>query len=199
LTRIAVPTDREFGWTGEALTAAEAVQRQHQLAATAGKIIGEHPSAFLTSHVKGVLRSLLPSVHRHWYAYLTHRPWPMGESLRAVLAAALGTIGHGDWTGGLRIIAQWWGGYPTLARWLWAASIALYILSYGLIVAGLWALRARPEVLVSLGLILLYLVLIPGPIAYVRFWVPGLPLAAAAMGCAFAKNEALKLCTREAG
>ena len=199
LTQIAVPTDHEFGWTGEALIAAEVLQRQRQLAATAGKIIAEYPSAFITSHLKGVLRSLLPSVHRHWYAYLTHRPWPVGESLRSVFAAALETTGHGDWTGGVGIIARWWGQHPKLARWLWAASIAVYILSYKLILAGLWALRARPDLLVSLGLILLYLVLIPGPIAYIRFWVPGLPLAAAAMGCAFAANEAFKLRMRGVG
>jgi len=53
-------------------------------------------------------------------------------------------------------------------------------------------------VLTSLGLMLLYLALIPGPIAHLRFWVPGLPLAVAAMGCAFAKNETLKLRTRGA-
>jgi len=198
LTQVVIPTGRQYGWTGEALTASEATHRQRQLAATAREIIGEHPSAFLISHLKGVLRSFVPSAHRHWYAYLTHKPWPAGESLRTVSAAALGTIGHGDWAGGLEILAQWWGQHPALARWLWAASITLYILSYGLIVAGLWALRARPGVLTSLGLTLLYLALVPGPIAYIRFWVPGLPLAVAAMGCAFAGNEISRLRTRGA-
>jgi len=193
LTQIAIPTGRQHGWTGEALTAGEAAHRQRQLAATAWEIIGEHPSAFLVSHLKGVLRSFVPSAHRHWYAYLVHQPWPASQALRAVLAEAWGMIGRGDWAGGLGIVSQWWGQHPALARWLWAASIALYILSYGLIVAGLWALRVRRGALASLGLILLYLALIPGPIAYIRFWVPGLPLAVAAMGCAFAKNEALGL------
>jgi len=118
--------------------------------------------------------------------------------LRTVLAAALGMIGHGDWAGGLEIVARWWGQHPALARWLWVVSIALCILSYGLIAAGLWALRARPGVLASLGLTLLYLALIPGPIAYLRFWVPGLPLAVAAMGCAFARKDILELRTRVA-
>jgi len=198
LTQVAIPTGRQYGWTGEALTAGEATHRQRQLAATAGEIIGKYPSAFLISHLKGVLRSLVPSAHRHWYAYLTHQPWPAGESLRTVLAAALGMIGHGDWAGGLEIVARWWGQHPALARWLWVASIALCILSYGLIAAGLWALRARPGVLASLGLTLLYLALIPGPIAYLRFWVPGLPLAVAAMGCAFARKDILELRTRVA-
>jgi len=198
LTQIAIPTGRQNGWTGEALTAGEAAHRQRQLAATARKIIGEHPSAFLASHLKGVLRSFVPSAHRHWYAYLMHQPWPASQALRAVLAEASGMIGRGDWAGGLGLVAQWWGQHPALVRWLWTASIALYIPSYGLIAAGLWALRVRPGVLASLGLMLLYLALIPGPIAHLRFWVPGLPLAVAAMGCAFAKSEALKLRTRGA-
>ncbi|MBN1137814.1 MAG: glycosyltransferase family 39 protein [Anaerolineae bacterium] len=192
LARIAVPTSQEYGWTGEPLTPSAALQRQQQLAATAGKIIGEHPSAFLASHLKGALRSFVPSAHRHWYAYLTHQPWPASQALQAVLVEAGAMIGRGDWAGGLGIIAQWWGQHPAPARWSWATSTALYILSYGLIAAGLWALRARPGVLVSLGLTLLYLVLLPGPIAYIRFWVPGLPLAVSAMGCAFAGSRAFK-------
>jgi len=49
-------------------------------------------------------------------------------------------------------------------------------------------LRNRPGVLLSFSLSLVCLVLLPGPIGYVRFWMPGVPLAVVAMACAFPRR-----------
>jgi 4-amino-4-deoxy-L-arabinose transferase-like glycosyltransferase len=92
----------------------------------------------------------------------------------------------------LALIETWWRRLPALARWLWPVSAALHGLGYGLLLAGLWSLRTRPGVLFSLGLTFLYLALMPGPIAYIRFWMPAVPLAVGVMACAFAPRGGVR-------
>ena len=82
-------------------------------------------------------------------------------------------------------LAGWWQQHPVPARWLLAISFLLHGAAYLLVVMGLWSLRAWPGVLVVLGLTLAYLVVLPGPIAHLRFWVPAVPLAIALVVCAF--------------
>jgi hypothetical protein len=57
---------------------------------------------------------------------------------------------------------------------------------------GLWRLHDRPGLLWAFGLTLAYLVLVPGPIAGLRLWVPGVPLAAVllAQALTFRPNQA---------
>lgn len=186
LTQIVAPARDRYGWEAGAdpSTAREAANRLHQLAAVAKSVIRRHPGAFLAAHLKGVLRSFVPSLQRYWFAYLTRTAWPEREGLRSALTQAWRMGGQGDLGGGFRWLAAWWGGQPALAQGLWVASVVLSGLGYGLVLAGLWSLRIQPGLLAAFGLMLLYLVLLPGPIAYLRFWTPGVSLACALMGCA---------------
>jgi 4-amino-4-deoxy-L-arabinose transferase-like glycosyltransferase len=188
LNQIAAVAEDRYGWLATEQALSDAVQHRHEMAAVARGIISAHPEAFLTSHLKGVLRSFVPHFHRQWYAYLADEPWPENESLQGILAQAGRQAGRGDWSAALDLIGDWWGRLPALAQRLWLASVVLHVLAYGLLIAGMWVLRTRPVILLGLGLALLYLVFLPGPIAYVRFWMPGVPLAVVVMACAFYKQ-----------
>jgi 4-amino-4-deoxy-L-arabinose transferase-like glycosyltransferase len=191
MTEIVTPASTTYGWTerADSSTPPEAVRRQREMAAIARSLIRQHPSAFVAAHLKGVLRSFVPSLQRHWYATIVKEPWPESEALHTVLSQAWRRLRHGEWSGGLAVIGDWWWRHPPLARGLWPLSAILYALGGGLVIAGLWALRRRIGVVVGSSLILLYLAVLPGPIAYIRFWMPGVPLAIALMGAAFYRRR----------
>jgi hypothetical protein len=191
MIEIVTPASTTYGWTErvDSSTPPEAVRRQREMAAIARSLLRQHPSAFVVAHLKGVLRSFVPSLQRHWYAYMVKEPWPESEALHTVLSQAWTRLRCGKWSGGMAVIGDWWWRHPPLARELWLVSAVLYGLGGGLLLAGMWSLRTRPGVLVGSGLILLYLALLPGPIAYIRFWMPGVPLAIALMGAAFFRRE----------
>lgn len=181
---------------GEArLAAAEAARRQEQVAAVAHDVIMAHPAAFVASHLLGVLRSLVPALHRYWYADLTGQPWPETASPRAILSAAGGfgrlaaRLAHararpGGGPGGAAGAAA----PPALALGLLLASYGLTAVACVLLGGGLAYLwRRQPALFVSLGLTLVYYFVLPGPLAYIRFWVPATPLMAAVMALAFAR------------
>ncbi len=160
--------------------AAEAARRQEEVAAVAHDIILAHPAAFVASHLLGVLRSLAPALHRYWYTDLTGQPFPEAASPRAVLRA-VGGIG----TPVARLARLQ--ALPALALGLLLASYGLTAAACVLLAGGLVFLWHRqPGLFVSVGLTLAYYVVLPGPLAYVRFWVPAAPLMAAGMALAFA-------------
>jgi 4-amino-4-deoxy-L-arabinose transferase-like glycosyltransferase len=175
---VVVPAARQGAWPeGEPpKDGREASRRSAEMATVARSILQEHPRAFLVAHLRGTVRSLIPELHRYWYAALTGRPWPVTESLQDALSSR-----QGVW----QALGDWWGRHSALARGLWVTSMTVSAAGLVLLVAGAWALRRRPVVLLSFGLLFFYLVLLPGPIGYVRFWMPGVPLAVAVMACAF--------------
>jgi 4-amino-4-deoxy-L-arabinose transferase-like glycosyltransferase len=181
MTHVVVPTRDLHGWEeGQGpSTLYDALQRHHQVAAVARDLIRRHPAAFLVAHARGAVRSLVPSLHRYWYGYFTHRPWPQAESLAKTLAAAGGQLGAAGLPAAVDLLDAWWQQLLPPARQLWLGSMVLSLLGSVLLVAGLWRLREQPPLLLSMGLMLLYLLFLPGPIAYLRFWMPGVPLACA--------------------
>jgi 4-amino-4-deoxy-L-arabinose transferase-like glycosyltransferase len=179
MTHVVVPARDRYGWeeSGEPLALNDALQRHHQMAAVAADLIRRHPVAFLAAHARGVVHSLVPSMHRSWYGYLTGRPWPQAGSLADTLAAAGGRLAAGGPAAAVDLLRAWWQRLASPAWQLWLASMIVSLLGSVLLAAGLWRLREQPAVLLSMGLVLLYLLLLPGPIAYLRFWMPGVPLA----------------------
>jgi 4-amino-4-deoxy-L-arabinose transferase-like glycosyltransferase len=193
MEEVVAPAGQRYGWAEDTtLTAAEALRRRHDMASIAQGVIRGHPLAFVTAHARGVLRSFVPSLHRYWYGYLAGRDWPEVDSLAGVLRRGVGQARAGDGQGGLRLLGAWWQEQPPLARGLWLLSTAVHVLAYLLVAAGLWALRRRPPILIGLGLTLLLFLVLPGPIAYVRFWVPIMPVTCVLMACAGWKDESMK-------
>lgn len=183
---IVQPAADRYHWqdTTGPLTVRQAIRRRHDMAAVARDVIGQHPVPFAMAHLTGVARSFVPSLHRYWYGYIAGQSWPEAESISAVLAGAAGQARAGDWSGGLDRLGAWWARQPRLARGLWLLSVAIHAGGYVLVALGLWSLRARPALLVGLGLTMAYFLVLPGPIAYIRFWLPIMPLACVAMACA---------------
>lgn len=201
MDHIVAPARDQFGWTdpAELVTAREAVLRRQEMAAVAGKLIRDHPSAFLVSHFQGVVRSFMPSVHRYWYAYFGGGAWPQTEGLWTVAGRAWREGNHKDRSDRLAPLASWWSQHPMPVRYLLASSVILHGLAYVLVGTGLWSLRTQPGALVGLGLTLVYLLLLPGPIAHLRFWVPAVPLATALIACSFwPKERQVRRCNRVA-
>ncbi|HNS50408.1 MAG TPA: glycosyltransferase family 39 protein [Anaerolineae bacterium] len=175
---VVAPAARAGGWTEAQLPrdAAEAARRSADLVTTARSIVRQNRMAYLAAHLKGAARSLVPELHRYWHAALLDEPWPVSDALSDLLGRALR---ERDW----QPASSWWSGQTAGQRAMWLASMIVSAIGFFFLLSGLWALRRSPGVLLSIALFLLVLVLMPGPIGYVRFWMPGVPLAAAVMAC----------------
>jgi 4-amino-4-deoxy-L-arabinose transferase-like glycosyltransferase len=188
---VVVPAARAGAWPEDELPrdGAEAARRSAEMAAVALSILRENRLAYLAAHLKGATSSLVPELHRYWYSALTGRPWPVPTALKETLGQALRQARQGDRQGAWHAARDWWSGQAGALRAMWMASMLVSALGLVFLLAGLRALRWSPGVLISIGLFLFILVLMPGPIGYVRFWMPGVPLAAATMVCAFRSTK----------
>lgn len=150
--------------------------RHQQVAQVARGIVSDDPAAFLAAHFRGVLRSLLDVGHRTWYPALTGQAWEttgvlddiwrrMGESLRI---SAVGDALHALW---LERVTR----APLGAALLWWGLLAARVGVGWLGLRGLWRLRGAPWVALLLVGTTTYLLLLPGPIAYDRFYLPAIP------------------------
>jgi hypothetical protein len=151
--------------------------QQTLMADASRRIVTGHLWAYLDAHLQGVLRAVLDPGHRVWYYVLTGQDWSstgvvpsiiqrMAWSLRR---AAVGDALRAFWTQRLRDI-------PALAAALWWALTLQRALVIFLVLRGLWRLRTNWVVGALLAGVVLYHVLLPGPIAYDRFYVPIVPV-----------------------
>ncbi len=179
---------RRYAWETipeEAVPCAERQQRQRDVAAVAGRIVCTYPDAWLRSHLQGAGAALLDVGHRDWYRALTGKAWEqtgvldniwrrMGESL------AIGAVGdalHALWLervarAPLDAASLWWG-LVLLRGMLWAGGLR-----------GCWWLRHKWRAALLLGGIAAYGMLLAGPIAHDRLYLPAIPAVVilAAMG-----------------
>ncbi|MGC9358228.1 MAG: hypothetical protein ACP5GX_10180, partial [Anaerolineae bacterium] len=166
------------------LSCAERAAHHHQIATVAREVIAEHPQAFVVAQVKGVVRSLLQPGHRLWYFVLTGEPWEstgvlddvwqrMLESLRI---GAVGDAFHALW---LERVAR----PPLVASLVWWGLLLARVLLWILGLRGVWRLlRPYPFVVMLLGGSVAYFLLLPGPIAHDRFYVPAIPAVLVLVG-----------------
>ncbi len=166
-------------WDGRALWGDGCVERQRrQVAITraARDLVRAHPLSYLRAHLRGVLTSLRDPGHRLWYHVLTGAEWESTGVVADIGARMMWALERGAVGDALR--ALWLERVarpPLLAALLWwglgAARVAVWI--GGL--RGAWCLRRRPWALwVFLGMVA-YIVMLPGPIAYDRFYLPAIP------------------------
>lgn len=171
------------GWSGRLeewdapLSCSDRETRHRQVAAVAREVVLTWPGAALKAHGAGVGRSLLDPGHGFVYRLLTGQDWSatgvvtdiwrrMGESLRI---GAVGDALHAFW---LERVVR----IPPDAALIWWGMLAGRLAVWGLGGRGLWRLRSRPFTAGLLAVVIVYHVLLPGPIAYDRFYAPAIPV-----------------------
>ncbi|MBN2006028.1 MAG: glycosyltransferase family 39 protein [Anaerolineae bacterium] len=160
------------------LTCAEVQTRQEQVAEVAREIVRQHPQAFLATHFWGVELSLLDPGHRLWYRVLTGRDWAttgVVDNVWMRVAWSLERNAFGD------ALTAFWSErvtrIPADAAIVWWGLMLGRVAVWGFSLRGLWRLRRTPA-LWLLGGTVVYLILLPGPIAYDRFYAPAIPAVA---------------------
>lgn len=170
-----------YGWDARGpfeLSGKEELERQLEVATVAWEIILRYPGHFLRSHLWGVLRSLLPQEHRLWYELLTGRDWEALPVARGAVSQALRLIVQGHPAGAVRLLWQERVvRMPPLALAFGLTGTLVACASMVLAFRGAYRLRAQPAVLLTLASTCAYLTFLPGPIAYIRFQVPVMPIA----------------------
>jgi len=180
---IAQRAAERYGWDARGpyeLLAGEELERQREVATIAREIILRHPGHFLRSHLSGVLRSLLPQEHRLWYELLTGRDWQALPAAKGAVMQALRLVLH--WRPAEAVKLLWQERVvkmPPLALMLGLAGTLVACGSTLLGLRGAYRLRSQPAVLLTLASMWAYLAFLPGPIAYIRFRVPVMPIAIA--------------------
>jgi hypothetical protein len=160
---------------------------ERRIAAEARQIVVAHPGTYLGAHIRGALRGLRDPGHQWVYRLLTGEEWEatgvvadIGE--RMVWSLVRGAVGDA--------LAAFWSQrvtrIPPAAGAIWWGLILIRALTTVLMLRGLWAWRDRPAALLLLSIVLVYHILLPGPIAHDRFYLPIVPVVvvAAAQGIA---------------
>ena len=138
------------------------------LASAAQEVLRENPVAFVSGHLKGVLRGLPSTEHQFWFQALSGKPWdvavPKGM-LQTILGGDLGTVSR-------------------LAMAVWAYfAVRQMIGLIGLAAGALWLWRTQRAFLVWSAVLIAYVVVLPGPILYERFTLPIVPILGVLIGC----------------
>jgi hypothetical protein len=119
-----------------------------------------------------MLRYLEPQTYRVCYARFSRREWPP-DILEDAVIHVTRQIGRGQWTKAGEIISQErWYKLTPLQGAIWWGTLAGQAFGLYLMLRGAWRLRRHPILLAALLLAILYLLWVPGPIAYERFRVP---------------------------
>jgi hypothetical protein len=148
-----------------------------QVAHAARDSVAENAVLYTRIHLRGVARSLLDPGHRLWYRVWTGRDWAETGVLPLLGPRLRWALERGAWGDALSAFRQ-----ERVARIPLGAGLLWWALWAGRVAVG-WAalrgvvrLRSRGFVmLLFLGVVVYHLVL-PGPIAHDRFYAPVVPL-----------------------
>lgn len=159
---------------------------QHsQIVQAARRLVGRYPVLYAKAHIAGVVKSLLDPGHRLWYPALTGKTWSSTGVVPDIWARVIWSLQRrAVWDGVRAFITQRITQIPILASavwWgLWIGRLALC----SLVIRGLRRLHRHPWTLTVLLGAFIYILILPGPIAHDRFYVPAVPLvtAVAALG-----------------
>jgi hypothetical protein len=151
--------------------------RHNQVVREATRLLTQHPLLTIRTHMRGVIRSILDPGHRQWYATLTGKDWSTTEVVPNIwqrMAWSLQQRAVGDAI--QAFISQRITQIPPLAGLLWWGLTVGKIFLWYLVIQGLWLLRRnQPQILLLAGLVL-YILILPGPIAHDRFYIPAIPV-----------------------
>ena len=150
-----------FAIPQEELTPEQLYQRQAALANTAKTIIRAHPRAFFLSYLRGAMKGWMPQEQWFWYERIAGKRW--AETFPNGIISYLLTEGRRS--------------PPLLALTLFVIFLIWQFLRVFLAAWG--AIKLFPHnraLVIAMVLFILYVTMLPGPIAYDRFHVPITPL-----------------------
>jgi 4-amino-4-deoxy-L-arabinose transferase-like glycosyltransferase len=169
-----------FGWDLSAptpLSPPQTDQRERQIAQVAMEVVRAQPWDAMQAHFIGFLRSWAPQEQTFWYTHLSHRPWEgTGVAANALRDATEIFCDSRPFEAFESAFIKPWEQLDPFGRALWYGWGLGHLLAGWLAALGLWRLRRWPAPAIALAAIILYATLPPGPIGYVRFRVPVVPL-----------------------
>jgi hypothetical protein len=180
----------QYAWNQpwDTLSARELDKANEQVYWTARQILAQHPAAWLASHAQGLARYLEPHTYRACYARFAGQEWPP-DVLDDAAIHWIRALARADWrTAGQIIAEERWNKLDVLQGVVWWGTVAGQLVGLSLVVRGAWSLRRQPALAAALLLTVLYVLWIPGPIAYERFRVPVTSLISALIGVAGAAS-----------
>jgi len=165
-------TRQRHGWASFDVSCAEWEQRRLQIAAISSEIIREHPLAFVSAYIKGVWNGLQGQEQLYWYSLIS------GESPDSVgryNGAPINQLPPGLLIMGI----------------LWTGTMVIFYLSSA--IGAVILLRKYPALTLILLLIITTGLILPGPLAWVRFRVPVMPqmIILSVVGCAAMRDRGL--------
>jgi len=183
--QIVAQAGSRYGWEPQitsALPCAEGQQRQEQVANMAQEIVQRHPREAAAAHLWGVMLSLLDPGHRLWYRALTGQEWATTGVVDNIWVRLAWSVERHAWGDALHAfwqerVTQ----IPPTAALVWWGLLMGRVVVWGLGLRGLARLQLRPWGALLLAGVVGYLLLLPGPIAYDRFYVPAAPAVAVAV------------------
>jgi hypothetical protein len=153
-------------------------------------VVRRHPFAWMKSHLQGMGRYLEPQTFRACYARFTGKGWPP-DILEDAVIHVFREIGRGNWAQAGQIIStERWARLTPLQGTIWWGTFAGQVIGSLSMLLGLWRLRRQPALAVALSLTILYVLALPGPIAYERFRVPVMSLILASIGISVSATPA---------
>lgn len=197
---LVIITSVKEGWlfTQEPRFSCQRIARQHSdIAKAAQHLIFKHFPLYIKVHMQGVIQSLLNPGHELWYRILTGKPWSSSGTVsdiwerlywslkRAAVEEAIKTFIRQRMTT-IQPLAGfvWWV--------LWIGKIAVFIL----MLKGLSLLYKHRWCLFLLVGIIMYIIILPGPISHDRFYIPAIPVVTALVATGLLKRSILPILPR---
>jgi len=172
---------------------------QCRIADAALRLVAANAGTYLRVHVQGVVRSLLDPGHRLWYHVVTGEEWASTGVVPDIWQRMAWSLEQWAVWDALEIfwLERVWR-IPPLAGALWWGLAAGRLAVGWLAVRGLWRLRRDPRIAHDPWAALLlagtvgYHILLPGPIAHDRFYVPVVPVVVALIVCGTGRRQPLQ-------
>ncbi|MDF1513979.1 MAG: hypothetical protein P1S60_09230, partial [Anaerolineae bacterium] len=170
----------QHGWllsSGLQLNCTSTAGQQSVINQTAQKFVLHHYPHYLESHMKGVLKSLLDPGHRTWYKVFTGRSWSSTGVVTGIWSRVWWSIQRRAVGDALKVfIEQRITLIPPAARLLWWLLFEGRVGIWFLLTRALYKLRQHTWITVLISAVILYTILLPGPIAHDRFYLPAIPV-----------------------
>ncbi|MBN1873847.1 MAG: glycosyltransferase family 39 protein [Anaerolineae bacterium] len=165
----------------------EARERQTQVATVARDVVVQHPREFVSSHLWGVSLSMLNLGHQFWYRVLTGQDWAATHTVDNIVVRIAWSLKRNAWGDALQALWQERIAHiPRQAALLWWGLLAARFAVWGLSLRGVWRVlksrfltnprRLQTRLALLLTSTVAYILLLPGPIAYDRFYLPAIPV-----------------------